>query len=78
MQHLHRGKTRLHRQGSPRKTAQNKVAVEDAGVVEGPGKNSVISRVIDLPPITRPPRSDRLLTKTKADKRRRSRSVLTG
>jgi len=57
-------------------TAEDKVAVEDAGVVVGQGKNSAISRVIDLPPITHPPTSDRLLTKTKADKR--SRSVLTG
>ena len=59
-------------------TAEDKVAVEDAGVVEGQGKNSAICRVIDLPPITHPATSDRLLTKTKTDKRRRSQSVLTG
>jgi hypothetical protein len=59
-------------------TAEDKVAVEDEGVVESPDKNSAICRVIDLPPITPPPTSDRLLTKTKADKRRRGRSVLTG
>jgi hypothetical protein len=57
-------------------TAEDEVAVEDAGVVEGPGKNSAICRVIDLPPITQLPTSDKLLTKTKADQR--SRSVLTG
>ena len=57
-------------------TAKDKVAVEDAGVVEGQGKSSAICKVIDLPPITHPPTSDRLLTKTKAEKR--SRSVLTG
>jgi hypothetical protein len=59
-------------------TAEDKVAVDDAGVVEGQGKNSLISRLSDPPPITHPPTSDRLLTKTKADKRRRIRSVLTG
>jgi hypothetical protein len=61
-------------------TAEGKVAVEDAVEVENPGKTRAIRRAIDLLRITHPPTSGELLTKTKswpADKRRRSRSVLT-
>jgi hypothetical protein len=45
-------------------TAGVKVAVEDAGAVEDPGRIRAICRVIDLLRITHPPASGRLLTKT--------------
>jgi hypothetical protein len=48
-------------------TAAGKVAAEDAGAVEDPGRIRAIRRVIDLLRITHPPTSGRLLTK-RADK----------
>jgi hypothetical protein len=45
-------------------TAGVKVAVEDAGAVEDPGRISAIGRGIDLLRITHPPTSGRLLKET--------------
>jgi hypothetical protein len=45
-------------------TAGGKVAVEDAGTVEDPGRIRAIGRGIDVLRITRPPTSDKLQAKT--------------
>jgi len=45
-------------------TAGGKVAVEDAGTVEDPGRIRAFGRGIDLLRITHPPTSGRLLKKT--------------
>jgi hypothetical protein len=49
---------------NPSMTAGGKVAAEDAGAVEDPGRIRAICRVIDLLRLKHPPTSGRLLTKT--------------
>jgi hypothetical protein len=50
---------------NPSMTAGGKVAAEDAGAVEGPGRIRANCRVIDLLRLTHPPTNGRLQTKTK-------------
>jgi hypothetical protein len=64
--HLRKARTGLHRQVSLLMTAGDKVAVEDVGAVEGPGRIDAIGRGIDLPRITHPPASVRLLARTRS------------
>src|SRR5215212_1178972 len=54
--HLHKSRTRLHRQMNPSMTAGAKVA----GVVEDPGRIRANCRVIDLLRLTHPPTNGRL------------------
>jgi hypothetical protein len=64
--HLHKARTRLHRQVSLWMTAGDKVAVEDVGAVEDPGRIDAIGRGIDLLRITHPLTSIGLLAKTRS------------